>query len=220
MEEILRGSDAEFHIGVKTIIEGIIANKDSLSVKQAALDSLQQLLDAWSADYAAQLAAASAFHAATDRKDAARQLLVKALRAVVKIIQSDPDVSNELRNKIGVPEVNKTQRTAAGKPKTRPITVIDTSRRLQHLIAFADETTPKKTAKPKGVHHIEVWLCISDAAPKDDSEFTLVATDSNTPYLYQFKSTDLGKTAYYKFRWVSTTDEPGDFSEVVSAVIR
>jgi len=41
--------------------------------------------------------------------------------------------------------------TPEGPPKTRPVVSVDTSQRLQHTIAFADESTPTRKAKPAGV---------------------------------------------------------------------
>jgi len=45
------------------------------------------------------------------------------------------------------------------------------------------------------------------------------ATDTKTPYTYDFEPADAGKTAYYWVRWVNPKGEPGPWGAMVSATI-
>lgn len=65
----------------------------------------------------------------------------------------------------------------------------------------------------------EIFLKIGDPAPVDETTCKRVARDTKTPYLYQFNVADVGKTAYWLFRWVNSKDEPGPFGVLVSAKI-
>ncbi|MFH0983646.1 MAG: hypothetical protein V2A79_19190 [Planctomycetota bacterium] len=48
-----------------------------------------------------------------------------------------------------------------------------------------------------------------EPSPADPSELTFLAVDTRTPYPASFDGADVGKTAHYMLRWVSTTGEKG-----------
>ena len=60
---------------------------------------------------------------------------------------------------------------------------------------------------------------IGDPAPADETTCTLVARDTATQYMYEFQSTDVGKTAYWFIRWVNHANQHGPLSGLVSAKI-
>jgi len=74
-------------------------------------------------------------------------------------------------------------------------------------------------AKPKGVQFCAIFLMIGTAPPTSASQLHQIASDSKTPYSFEFEPADAGKTAYYWVRWVNTKGEPGPWGVMVSATI-
>jgi len=104
-------------------------------------------------------------------------------------------------------------------PTTRPVVTVDTSQRLQHTLHFFDETTPNSRAKPDGVKGAEIRRAVADAPVNDPEQMDFLALDSATPYVAQYTAAEAGKTASYIIRWVNRRDEPGPWSQTVSATI-
>lgn len=152
--------------------------------------------------------------------------------------QKNVDVNKlraEFRNQAGTIKANSTEAqiaevglnvpdttpTAVGVPTTRPIGTVNTSQRLEHRIAFIDETstTSGSRAKPEGVRGCQIWVKIDGAPPTSIKDCQFIAEDSATPYLSVFEGADAGKTAYYILRWVNTKGEPGPISETIEATV-
>src|SRR5207302_8223959 len=125
-------------------------------------------------------------------KDDERDSLVALVRALVAQLQASPIVTDAQRQALGL-TVRATTRTASPTPTSHPVATVDTSKRLQHTIAFGDEATPGSRAKPDGVSGCEIWIKIGEPAPVDPSELKYLATDTRTPYLAEFDGADAGK---------------------------
>jgi len=65
----------------------------------------------------------------------------------------------------------------------------------------------------------EIFLKIGGDPPIDETTCKRVARDTATPYVFELETADIGKTAYWLFRWVNGKDEPGPFGPLVSATI-
>jgi hypothetical protein len=141
-----------------------------------------------------------------------------AVRELVRRLQASPAVSDEEREALGI-TVRDTEPTPIGPPVSRPVGEVDTSQRRRHIIEFRDEGSARSKAKPDGVMACEVWVKLGDPAPLDLEELRFLATDSKTPYTAAYDGEDAGKTAHYMLRWISTRNEPGPWSETVSATI-
>ena len=87
------------------------------------------------------------------------------------------------------------------------------------MVHFVDSATPGSKAKPPGVEGCQLWLFIGTTPPTDVSQMRYTATDTKTPYRFDFEPGDAGKTAYWWLRWVNTKGEVGPWSAVVSATI-
>ena len=172
----------------------------------------------WTADRAAHTAAQAAAQAAREAKETGRGGLEGVIRPLVARLQASAAVDDTERQALGI-TVRDAIPTPVTPPITRPVVSVDASQRLQHTIAFADEATPTRKAKPAGVRGAQVWVKIGDPAPVDPSELTFLATDTRTPYLAQFEGADANKVAHYMLRWESTRGEPGPWSETASATI-
>ena len=114
------------------------------------------------------------------------------------------------------------QPTPVGPPTTRHVVKVDVPKRLVHRLAFADEKTPTRRVRPRGVMGAEVWVRASapgEEPPADPSELRFLLLSTRTPAVAEYCGEDASKTAYYMLRWLSSRGEPGPWSETASATI-
>jgi hypothetical protein len=212
-------SDGLFQAWQNNFVAYAVANAAALGLDPLTdIPPLTAAQTVWDADYPAHTTAQAAAQSARQAKDAARSSFEGVLRSLVARLQASPDVDDAERQALGI-TVRDVTPTAAGVPTTRPLVTVNTSQRLRHVIAFVDELTPTKKAKPAGVMGAEVWVKVGDPAPVDPSELTFLALDTRTPYTADYTGGDANKTAHYMLRWVNTRGEKGPWSETASATI-
>lgn len=219
MADYIPSSDGEFDAWQANFITYASANAVALG-----LDPIVDILPlttaqtTWTADRAAHTTAQAAAVSAREGKDGARDGLEGVVRTLVARLQASSEVDDTERQALGI-TVRDPVRTPVGPPTTRPVVSIDSSQRMQHTIAFVDEATPTRRAKPDGVRGAQIWVKIGDPAPVDPSELTYLGTDTRTPYLTTFDGADANKVAHYMLRWESTRAEVGPWSETASATV-
>ena len=219
MPDYIPQSDGNFDAWQINFITYATANAVALGLDPLVdIPPLTGAQTTWTADYPAHTAAQAAALAARQAKDDARSALEGVVRPLVARLQSSPDVDDIERQALGI-TVRDVIPTAAAIPTTRPLVTVDTSQRLRHVIAFSDELTPTRKAKPAGVMGAEVWVKVGDPAPLDPSELTFLSLDTRTPYTADYPGEDANKVAHYMLRWVNTRGEKGPWSETASATI-
>lgn len=218
MADYLPAADAEFDAWIGNFVAYVAANLINLGIDAGDFADVAAANTAWNSAYPANTTAQAAAQAARQTKDDARAAADAAVRALVRRLQANPEVDDTEREAMGI-TVRDTVPTAAAIPATRPVVVVDTSQRLRHVIAFMDEATPTRKAKPAGVMGAEIWVKIGDPAPIDPSELSFLAVDTRTPYTTDFGGADGNKTAHYMARWVNTKGDKGPWSETASATI-
>ena len=127
-----------------------------------------------------------------------------------KMIQADYDT-------LGMTQRSGKQ-TKNPKPKTSPITTIDSGSRLVHYVSFKDDVAEATSAKPDGVKSCQLWNRIGSEA-KVIADLTFVGNCTDWPYKVEFDGTEAGKMAYYWARWENTTGQVGNWGVVASATI-
>jgi len=219
MADYIPASDGDFDAWQANFITYASANAAALGLDPLVdIPPLTTAQTTWTADRAAHTSAQAAAVSAREGKDGARSALEGVVRSLVARLQASSDVDDAERQALGI-TVRDPVRTAIGAPTTRPIVSIDSSQRMQHTIAFVDEATPTRRAKPAGVRGVQIWVKIGDPAPVDPSELTYLGTDTRTPYLTTFDGVDANKVAHYMLRWESTRGEVGPWSETGSATV-
>jgi len=130
-------------------------------------------------------------------------------------------VADTAKTAAGLP-LHKETRTPVGEIESSPMLVrVDNEHLLQRLW-FADSKTPGSKAKPAGAAFCEIRQQIVAAgapAPTDPNAMPFLATDTKTPHRNDFDAADVGKTAYYAFRWTNTRAQPGPWSEISGNLI-
>jgi hypothetical protein len=212
--------DNDFTTWLANLLTYAAANAAALGLVPADLAPLTAQQTAWTAALTDHGAAQAGARSAREAKDAARHALETAVRALVKRLQASADVDDAERRALGI-TVADTVRTATSPEAaaSRPRGAVDAAQRLRHTIAFFDEATPTRRAKPAGVMGCEIWVKIGDPAPTDPTQCQFLALDTATPYTAEYPGANAGKTAHYLLRWVTTRGDKGPWSETVSATI-
>lgn len=216
--DFIPSADSLFFNWVKIFAEFIAANFAALGLTTAQNTALQALFADWIADYPKHLSAQATATSLAQKKDSSRTKLENFVRELTALIQANSSVTNEQRAALGI-TVPKSTKTLSPVPETRPMAYVDNKNRLEHIIHFFDEATPKSKAKPEGVRACEIWIKIGGTPPTDAKELTYLASDTRSPYVVHFNGEDAGKMAHYMLRWLNTRNEPGPWSETVSATI-
>lgn len=134
------------------------------------------------------------------------------------MIQANNHISDVARKEAGVP-VHKTTRTPVTAPTTEPVGFVMASDRLEHLLTYADSTTPTRRARPTGVTGVEIYLYIGDQAPQTPSSYKFLRISSRTPDRVSFEAQYAGQIANYLIRWVNAKGQTGPWSQIISATI-
>jgi hypothetical protein len=152
-------------------------------------------------------------------KNETRDNLKQALRAFVKEhLQYNSVVTNVDRENMGLP-IHDTKPSPPHIPTTMPIGEVDFSIHLQHILHVKDGKLTGRT-KPPEAHGFEVWYKIGGGPPVDDSEWSYANFSTRSPLTIKYPLSDVGKTVYYRFRWVNSRNQPGPWNEtIITAVI-
>jgi hypothetical protein len=217
MADFIPTTDAEFEIWRVAFDDFLKNNLAALGVTAAQSTALTALQAGWSSALNGVAKAKSALEAAVALKNEARQQLVDALRELVRQIQANPATTDEQRAGLNI-TIPDTKHTRVPIPTTRPIGWVETQP-LQTIVNFRDKETPNSKAKPPGARGCQIWFNIGTTPPTDLDQYDYLATDSQTPYTHDHDMEDVGKTVSYRLRWANTRDEPGPWSDVITATV-
>jgi hypothetical protein len=157
--------------------------------------------------------------AAVQAKNDSRKALKAAIRQAVKeYLTNNHTVTNQDRDNLGLPVYDK-KPTQAPLPTDMPVGEVNTSKHQQHTLHVKAGSLTGKTRPPK-VRGFEVWHKLGGDPPASDAEWVYMNFSSRSSLLINYPQTEVGKTVYYRFRWMNTRNQPGPWSEsYVSAVI-
>ena len=210
--------DSDFDAFQKQFVSSVAASPAKYGLAAADVATLVADQAAWAAAYPTHLTAHGAALAASKAKDAARAKLVRDARASIHKMNGTLGVDNAARVALGLPPKDLV-RSRVAPPASRPIGRLEAKGHATLVLHFADETTPKRAAKPRGVHGCEIWIHVGDPAPADPSAFAFLTLDTRTPYTDVHAAGDAGKSVYYLFRWQNAKGETGPWSDIVAGKI-
>jgi hypothetical protein len=173
----------------------------------AVRDELSDKLAAKDIAHAADLAA-------TVDKDAALAAAVEQIRTIRDLLKAH-GVSEPKYTALGIPAAGPSLPSTA----SVPVATVDTSKRLQQTINFADSASPNIKRRPRGTVGCEIWIKIDGPPPGSEKDCVFLALDTATPYVVTFDAADAGKTAHYMLRWQLADGSYTAFGETISATI-
>jgi hypothetical protein len=209
--------DPEFHTWVVPFSAYVAANGVDMGLDPADATSLTAAVGVWGTAYPSHKAASKNAVAAKTVKDQARATLESIARPLIQQMQASPKVTDAQRNNMKI-NVHAKTRTPASVPTTSPMATVDTSRRMQHVIAYRDTGSSSKK-KPAGVAYCEIWAKVGGPAPTDASQLTYLGNASKSPQMEEFTGAQAGLMVWYWLRWVNTRGDKGPWSEPISATI-
>lgn len=219
MADYIPQSDAEFNLWQANLIAITELELGTWSISSEDFNNLKILQNNWAAAFVKASNRQNRTSADVQAKDDARGKYEKSLRSfVAQWLANNTRVANSDRERMGL-TIKSASRTPVAVPVSCPVGQVDFSTRLQHLIHFSDEDSPRSKAKPAGVHGCEIWMKIDGIAPVDASELSYVGTNTSSPHAMNFEGKYAGKTAFYWLRWVNTRGEHGPWSSTVSAMV-
>lgn len=215
---IPHGNDS-FNAWAAQFINYASNNTAALGITPEDLAQLTQEQAQWQTAFDNYVALQASLSQSRQEAKDARDLLEGSLRRFAQWLQHNPKMTDVHRLGLGitVPDTNKTPVIAI--PTTAPVVQVDLSKRFEHIISFADEETPNRKTKPKGVTGCEIWVKIGDNPPKDANELTLLTVARTSPFNAKYSGDRAGQMAHYMLRWVTGRGEAGPWSQTYSFTI-
>ena len=105
---------------------------------------------------------------------------------------------------------------------TQPYGLVDTAKRLRHLVKYRDSASSESRARPHSAIGCEGWMkttAAGEPAPTNPETFTCLGVNSASPFVRVFGGADGGKTAHYLLRWTTRDGAKSGWSEIMSASI-
>jgi hypothetical protein len=133
-------------------------------------------------------------------------------------LKNNPLVTDEDLVSMSLPKRPSGERTPPQPLKTAVEATVDSSIPATISISYRDRNG-RGTAKPGGVHGVEIGWEILDSPPTDWAQLTHSAFDTRTPAKLVFSGEQRGKTLYFALRWENTRGEKGPWSEIYNAII-
>ena len=180
--------DPEFHNWVVPFSAYVVTNATAMGLDTTDVTPLSAAVTVWTRAYPAHKTASGSAVAAQTVKDQARSNVENIARPLIQQLQASSKVTDAQRNSMKI-NVRSTTRTPASVPTTAPTATVDTSRRLQHVIAYRDTGSSSKK-KPAGVAYCEIWAKVGAPAPTDASQLTYLG---NAPRRRRWKNTPVPK---------------------------
>ena len=211
--------DDDFNHWSTKFYNWVNTNGTSHGLTGGQITAITTLWNTWNTEWSDFNTAKDAFHAATQAKDSARAALEEMARALIAIIQKDPNTTNEDREQAGLTIPSGTH-APVPVPLTWPqMQRIDVSSRCIQRLFYEDSSTPGRKAKPPGVAFAEIRFQVGGTMPTDPNAMTPLAMEGRAPYRADFDTEDIGKTVYYVLRWVNSRGEAGPWSPFYNAVV-
>lgn len=152
------------------------------------------------------------------QKDAVKASAVASCRVYAMIIKNNMGVDEQAKSALGL-HINDTTPSPVPVPSTAPIIMITGSFSGEHILRYADETTPASRRKPEGVQFIEIYRNVAAGPDPVQANAVSVGLFGKQPIQISQDQADAGKTATYFGRWVNTRGEKGPWSLPVAMTI-
>ncbi len=198
-------------------ISKISGNEAAYGLTAGDTAALTTLRDKLQASYDENNSVQIEARTAKEKKDFDHKSLETKTRETAQRVQTFPGTDDAMRQDLQI-TVKDTTPSSIGEPVTRPVAEVNIDAPLRHTITFYDEGGGGK-GKPEGVKGAEIWCKTGGEATLDEDDYRYLGTDTASPYLAIHKAENAGQKAHYLLRWVNPKNEPGAWSNPVSATI-
>ena len=196
----------------------IAANPVEYGLTAADVTELQTSQTSFDAGLAEMVQQRDAARAATNLKASTRKAFEEMIRQYARQIQANPSVTDVLKLDAGLP-VHDTRPSPIPMPSSPPSAIIETPNVLENLIRLSDSEFPHRRRRPRGVLGCEIVGFIGDTEPTDMTAFHSMGMASRKTHVINFSVADGGRTVWYRFRWIGTRSQVGNWSSVYSSLI-
>jgi hypothetical protein len=219
--DYIPGGDRAFLVWIVNLLLYLMGRVTKFKYPQDDYDLLEQEKNVYNQKLDVAEGPATRTPVNVKSKNFARRVLEKHIRKSVKSYLIDnPLLTEDDLTMLGLP-IHKTTRTPVPQPANKVDFTIEPkfgSRLVVHYHAHEDDAD-RRSARPYGVHGVEIAWAILDTPPTAYEELVHSTFDSRPPYTFQFNLTDAGKHFYCCLRWENTRGEKGPWSEIQSAII-
>ncbi len=227
-------TDSNYDKVVNACMERVAIKKTDWSIPDPSIALVTPLLADWNTKYGVTKNKKLASSADREAKDLARKALSPVFSKFIEVNIYLNANMNAADIKSCNLEPRKTTKTKSGKPQTVP--QMEYMAAPAHVIKGYYHQQPgadgvSKRGKPKGVGRVEIAYVVIDPKdpnpPKPDDnpllqnpdDFPKRATGTKTPVQIIFATTEAGKYALLSGRWISTSNIPGDWSQLEVVMI-
>lgn len=202
-------------------LDTIVATPTDFSVTAAQSDTLKDLVQNAEGSFAARTAVENSLITSRAAFKTDIDLLSKFFRPLRQSVKDNPDMTDTKRAQLHLDTDDGGSAPDLGDPLAlAPLVFAETAGVHQQLVRFFMQgEASNSTKKPKGVFGAKIYQKIDGSATTDLKDYSLITTDTKSPYIYEFDAGDAGKTAHYICRWVDKDDNASPQSEVFSIVI-
>jgi hypothetical protein len=210
--------DADFNVVQEVISSTADLNRTQWNLDSTWLDTeLLPKKGEWATAWDAYQNPVTRTPLITFTKTEKRKSYEKALRILVKGLQSNPRVTQDDLRNMNI-AISSSTRTPVPKPTSYIDCFADTSVLRQVTIHFHDHAG-ESHAKPRGVHGAEIRWDVRDTPPTEVTDLTQSSFDTHSPYTLEFEESQRGKTVWFCLRWENTKGEKGPWGELTYAII-
>lgn len=216
--DYIPGNDAEFTMWSTAFVNSVKVAQEAYNLTEDEVTALETSANAWESSYTDMFSKRDAARAATVGKDNMRETFEGLLRSISQKIQSDPNVSEELKVDAGLPH-RSSSRSPVPVPTSTPIAEIEACNIQEHRLMFTDSLEVHRRRRPHGVFGVEIYAFVGDSAPTSNDQFEMKATVTRMKATFNFTNEQAGKVCYYRFRYINTRGEVGPWSMIYNASI-
>jgi hypothetical protein len=210
--------DADFNVRQEIIVTTSLSKATEWGLDEQWINSaLVPHKNEWDLAWAAYQDPMTRTPTITRHKQSSRKNYEPALRLLVRMLESNPHVTDDDRNAMGIATPSGGRRPSPP-PSTFPDCTVDSSVIRRLTISFRDHGSLTR-GKPHGVHGAEICWAILPAPPADVKELVNSAFDTQSPLMLEFTESQRGSTIWFCMRWENKTGQKGPWGEIQNAII-
>ncbi|MDR0757673.1 MAG: hypothetical protein LBF85_07500 [Tannerella sp.] len=209
-----------FHPWSKNLVMVCDANGTRWLIPDDDTKELDTAFNSYDAKYQIATNPATRTKAATQAKNDEKKIFIGVVRGYcMGHLLHNKLVTNEDRDLLQLP-IYDPKPSPKPIPHTCPVGQVDTSTHQQHTVRVVDsEEINPRGGLPDNVAGFEVWRKMGSNPAESDADFTYVGTSTTPSMKIDYSLTEVGEIVQYRFRWVNARNQPGPWSEVISAPV-